>query len=277
MKILLIADVHNRPLVSAYARNKTLKGLKKVIAKTPCDLIVFLGDIVHGPDFKQVKDDYSLYLRQVLDITGDIPFATVFGNHDDECDVSKNEILDIIKSYPNALTKDKNYVLNVDGETLLFIDSGSYYVGEGSYYDTVKQPVIDRALHEIKGKKAILFQHIIFPDIFDVIDEYRHFRPFCIFGCKKWLKFKNGVKKTGVMFERPCPPDINTGELKQLAPFLKGAVFGHDHVNTFELDLMGVRIIQCGGCGMNCYDKYFLSSVKLLDTETMETKRIKIF
>lgn len=277
MKILLIADVHNRPLASPHSRTKTLEGLKKVISKTPCDLIVFLGDIVHGPDFKQVSEDYGFYLRQVLDIAGDIPFATVFGNHDDECDVCKKEILDIIKSYPNSLTKGENYVLNMNGETLLFIDSGSYYDGEESYYDTVKQSTIDWAVNEIKGKKAVLFQHIIVPDIFNAIDEYKHFRPFCIYSGGKWLKFKKGIQKTGTMFERPCPPDINTAELEQLAPYLEGAVFGHDHMNTFELDLMGVRIIQCGGCGSNCYDKHFPSSVKLLDTKTMKTEKIRIF
>lgn len=277
MKILLIADVHNRPLVSPHSRTKTLEGLKKVISKTPCDLIVFLGDIVHGPDFKQVSEDYGFYLRQVLDLTKDIPFATVFGNHDDECDVSKEEILDIIKSYPNALTKGENYVLNMKDETLLFIDSGSYYDGEKSHYDTVKQPVIDWAVDEIKGKNAVLFQHIIVPDIFNAIDEYKHFRPFCIYSSGKWLKFKKGIQKTGTMFERPCPPDINTAELEQLAPYLKGAVFGHDHMNTFELDLMGVRLIQCGGCGSNCYDKHFPSSVKQLDTKTMKTEKIRIF
>lgn len=277
MKILLIADVHNRPLASAHSREKTLMRLKKVITNTPCDLIVFLGDIVHGPDFKEVNADYGCYLRQVLDITGDIPFATVFGNHDDECDVSKKEILEIIKSYKNALTKGENYVLNIKDETLLFIDSGSYYDGEASYYDTVKQPVIDWAVNEIRGKKAILFQHIIVPDIFNVIDEYKHFRPFCIYNGGKWLRFKKCTQKIGSMFERPCPPEINTAELEQLAPYLKGAVFGHDHLNTFELDLMGVRLIQCGGSGTNCYDKHFPSSVKMLDTATMETKKICIF
>lgn len=278
MKILLIADVHNRPLVSEHSRKRTLNGLKKAIDNNPCDLIVFLGDIVHGPDFQKCKDAYEPYLRQVLDLTKDLPFATVFGNHDDECDITKQELLDIIKSYPNALTKSENFVVNMMGETLLFVDSGSYYDGEESFYDTVKQPVIDWAKGEIQGKKAILFQHIIVPDIMDCMDEYNHFMPFCVGDVNKggtWIKFKKGINKKGFMFERPCPPKINTGELEQLAPNLKGAVFGHDHVNSFELDLMGVRLIQCPGCGTNCYDKYFPSSVKMLDTKTMTTTRIK--
>ncbi|MFR5875165.1 MAG: metallophosphoesterase [Eubacterium sp.] len=276
MKILIIADVHNRPLTSKRARIKTLNGIKKAITDNPCDLIVFLGDIVHGPDFKTIKRPYEKYLREVLDLTGEVPFATIFGNHDDECAVTKDEILRIIDSYPNSLTNGRNYVVDMKGETLLFIDSGSYYEGEGSYYDVVKQDVIDWAKDKTEGKKAILFQHIIVPDIIDCLDEYKYFKPFCVTGDKKWVKFKKGISYTGHMGERPCPPKINTGELKQLSPYLKGAVFGHDHKNDFELNIFGVKIIQCAGSGSNSYDKFNRSSVKLLDTKTMQTKKIFI-
>lgn len=273
MKILLIADVHNRPKSSPLAKKLTLTRLKRAIDTIESDLIVFLGDIVHGPDFNETNEAYEPYLREVLDLTGDKPFATVFGNHDDECDITKKEVLDIIKAYPNALTKGQNYALDMLGEKLLFIDSGTYYDGDESLYDTVKQDTIDWAKDEIKDSRAILFQHIITPDIFDVIDQYDSFKPFCVKGDGKWVKFKKGTAHTGRMFERPCPPDINTGELAQLSKNLKGACFGHDHKNDFELELMGVKIIQCAGCGSNCYDKYFPSSVKLLDTTTMQTKK----
>lgn len=276
MKILVIADVHNRPKSSRKLRAKTLSSIQKAIADTPCDLIVLLGDIVHGPDFKEVNEPYEKYLREVLDLTGEIPFAAVFGNHDDECDISKEEILGIIGTYPNSLTDGRNYTINMNGETLLFIDSGSYYRGKGSYYDVVNQEIIDWAKGEIQGKKAILFQHIIVPDIMDCLDEYKHFRPFCVTGDKKWVKFKRSISYTGHLGERPCPPDINTGELRQLAPNLKGAVFGHDHKNDFELYIFDVKIIQCAGSGSNSYDRHSRSSVKLLDTETMKTKQIYI-
>lgn len=276
MKILLIADVHNRPKSSKRARTKTLNDIKNVISKTPCDLIVFLGDTVHGPDFKEVSDDYAPYLKEVLDLTGNTPFAYIFGNHDDECDMSKDDILKIIATYPNSVTNGRNYTVKMNGEVLLFIDSGSYYPTDESLYDVVNEETINWAIDEIKGEKAILFQHIIVPDIIDCLDEYSHFKPFCVSGDGKWVKFKKDVEHTGIMLERPCPPNINTGELKALSPYLKGAVFGHDHKNDFELDLMGVKIIQCAGSGYNCYDKHLPSSVKLLDTKTMQTKKIFI-
>lgn len=276
MKIMLIADVHNRPNDNKFARRRTLKGIERAIANIPCDLIVFLGDTVHGPDFDATQEPYEKYLREVLDLTQGKPFATVFGNHDDECKISKDEILSVISTYPNSLTNGRNYAVEMQGETLLFIDSGSYYDGDESYYDTVKQEAIDWAVDKIKGKKAILFQHIIMPEIMSCLDEYKGYRPFCVFGDGKWVRFKKGIKHKGVLCERPCPPNISTRQLEQMAPYLKGAAFGHDHKNDFELDLMGVRLIQCAGAGLNSYDKLFPSSVKLLDTESMKTKKYYI-
>lgn len=265
MKILLIADVHNRPKSSKHAHDKTLNDIKNAIKKYPCDLIVFLGDTVHGPDFKEVDEPYEPYLREVLDLTNGIPFAYLFGNHDDECDFTKEEILDIVNSYPNSVTEGRNYVVNMKGETLLFIDSGAYYPTDESCYDIVHQDVINWAKSQIIGKKAILFQHIIVPDIMSCVNSI---------GKLAWLKF--GVKHKGFMLEKPCPPSIMTNELRDLSPYLKGAVFGHDHLNSFELDLMGVRLIQCEGSGYNCYDNHHPSSVKLLDTQTMKTKKYLI-
>lgn len=274
MKILLIADVHNRPKTKQKDKERTLAGLGNAIKNARADLIVFLGDVVHGPDFKEVNEKYAPYLKEVLDLTGDTPFAFVFGNHDDECDISKDEILSIISTYPNSVTNGKNYTIDMMGEKLLFIDSGTYYDGDESLYDTVKPEIISWAKSETNGSNAILFQHIIVPDIFDIMVQKAHFMPFWAHGDGKWVKFNKGINYTGKLCERPCPPDINTNELKELAPNLKCACFGHDHVNSFELDLMGVRLIQCAGAGYNCYDRRKKSNIKILDTKTLKTETI---
>lgn len=282
MKILIIADVHNRPIASRRAHNKTIKGIKNAIDNIRCDLIVFLGDTVHGPDFRHEGDyDYEKYLREVLDLTGTRAFAYVFGNHDDECQITRDDILKLVDTYPNSVTRGRNYCIELCGETLLFIDSGSYYKNQDeSLYDTVKKSVIEWAKKEIKGRKAILFQHIIMPELVEECMEIR--QGFTL--SKKWVNGTNGtimrikedIEYTGNLKEYPCPPDISTDEFKSLAPNLKGAVFGHDHVNTFEFEHNGVRIIQCGGAGSNSYDWNVKSNVKLLDTETMTTETIYI-
>ena len=274
MRILLVADVHIRPFAKEKAANATLHGLKKAIQTANADLIVFLGDTVHGPDFQKSTEPYEKYLRRVLDLTGNTPFATVFGNHDDECDVTKDEILDIISTYPNSLTNGRNYTVDMMGEKLLFIDSGSYYDGEESYYDIVDDATVAWAKSEIMGQKAILFQHIIVPDIMTLCDEKPYYVPFWAYGDKRSVRLKKDVEHIGKMRERPCPPSIPTSELTELSPYLKGACFGHDHLNDFELEHMGVKIIQCRGAGYCCYDNHFRSGVKILDTKSMTTESI---
>ena len=274
MRILLVADVHSRPFAKQSATDKTLRGIQNAIQKANADLIVFLGDIVHGPDFQKSTEPYEKYLRRVLDLTGNTPFATVFGNHDDECNVTKDEILDMISAYPNSLTNGRNYVVDMMDEKLLFIDSGSYYDGDESYYDIVDDDTVAWAKNEIVGQKAILFQHIIVPDIMTLCDEKPYYVPFWAYGDKHSVRLKKDVEHIGKMRERPCPPSIPTTELTVLSPYLKGACFGHDHLNDFELEHMGVKLIQCRGAGYCCYDNHFPSGVKILDTKSMITESI---
>ena len=268
MKIMIVADVHIRTKVDSQRQERTLKALKTAFSDVKCDLAVFLGDLVHGPDYENDRESYIADLRKALDVTGDVPFAYVFGNHDDECIMTKDEILSIIGEYKNSLTDGRNYVLHMNGETLVFIDSGSQYDGPESDYDVVKPEVINWAKEQINGEKAILFQHIIIPDIIGVVEEYGNDE----------IRFKDGFEYTGEINERPCPPDINTGELQTLAPNLKAMVFGHDHINTFECYLNGVKIIQCACTSVSGYEypEFANPTVRILDTETLETETIQV-
>ena len=263
---MILADVHIRTQVEEHRRIRTMEALRTAFANVPCDLAVFLGDLMEGADYGDDRASFLRDLKNALDTTGTTPFAFVFGNHDAESVVTKEEILSVLDTYPNSLTTGKNYVLKLGGETLLFIDSGSRYDGEESYYDIVRPSVLQWAKEQIAGEQAILFQHIIIPDIIDVTETAAD---------GSW-RFKAGFPYTGALKERPCPPDINTGELKLLAPHLKAMVFGHDHVNSFECMLDGVKIIQCAAASMNSYEYPQAPTVKLLDTETMTTEIIPV-
>lgn len=278
MKILLIADIHNRPLkngksikakIHNFAKRKTLKDIKWAIDNVDNDLIVFLGDTVHGPDFQGIESEYEQCLREVLDLTLDNKFAYVFGNHDDECAITKEEILAIVDSYPNSVTNGRDYLVEMMDESLLFLDSGSYYDGEGSYYDTVKEEQIRLAEEKLEGRQGIVFQHIIVPDIMDLVEESDKKLHESVRDGKKYYRLNPELYYFGVLGEKPCPPDINTGELDRLSHCVKAMCFGHDHKNSFEFNYKDVQFIQCAGASYNSYDKFLHSSVKLLDTETL--------
>ena len=266
MKILIVADVHMRTKVSEARQSRTFRALENAFANVPCDLAVFLGDLMHGPDYADDRARFMHDLKKALAATGDVPFAFVFGNHDAEGPVTKKEILDVLGTCRNSLTQGENYVLHTGGETLLFIDSGSEYDGEESHYDIVRPDTIRWAAQNIAGEKAVLFQHIIVPDIIDCVAQDEN---------GDW-RFKDGFAFEGVLKERPCPPDLNTGELETLAPHLKAMVFGHDHINSFTCSMNGVKIIQCAAASVSGYEYPQEPTVRLLDTKTLVSEVIRV-
>ena len=58
MKIMILADVHIRNKVSPERQERTFKALKTAFSDVKCDLAVFLGDLVHGPDYEDDRDSY---------------------------------------------------------------------------------------------------------------------------------------------------------------------------------------------------------------------------
>ncbi|QUC66355.1 metallophosphoesterase [Aristaeella hokkaidonensis] len=89
------------------------------------DLVVFLGDMIHSRDLRgEAKVRKAIDAAASPVVEREIPFALVFGNHDEECGISKEEQLKIYQSYPGCLA--------VDGEDLPRC---------GNYYLVVENPV----------------------------------------------------------------------------------------------------------------------------------------
>lgn len=140
-KIIQFTDVH-------YQKNNkesavAIQLINEVLDAEKPDLVVFTGDIVFAKPVKEGLDDVFAPA-----IKRQIPWAYVFGNHDDEFEVSRQEILDhvIQKPYCMVQSGDKsvggvgNYILEVkdrnkdkNSTVLYFFDSRSY-----SLLDSVK-------------------------------------------------------------------------------------------------------------------------------------------
>ena len=113
----------------------TFERVKQVVADERPDLVILTGDVIFSPP---AADNLRNVLQTLVDLK--VPFATVFGNHDDEQGATREELLQIAQSMPYCLTTDEepalsgvgNYVLPVlasTGErpalTLYCIDSNS--------------------------------------------------------------------------------------------------------------------------------------------------------
>ncbi|KAJ2918633.1 hypothetical protein MD484_g1753, partial [Candolleomyces efflorescens] len=187
-KILQVADLHYsvshgacrdtpiKPCVGADNMTNTLVGHMLDIEKP--DLVVFSGDQLNGQGTSwDPKSVLAKFARAVTDRK--IPWAAVFGNHDEDDGLRKEFQINLLKSLPYSLVergpKDihgvGNYVLktySADASkthllTLYFLDSGSYSKGfldwlgffNPTEYDYIRQNQIDWFLQESASIKSI--------------------------------------------------------------------------------------------------------------------------
>ncbi|KAI0342973.1 Metallo-dependent phosphatase [Trametopsis cervina] len=180
-KIMQIADLHfsvnegscRDTAISpcSASDNLTLSLLAQVLDQERPDLVVFTGDQLNGQGTSW--DARSVLAKFARAVTArQIPWAAVFGNHDEEDGDSKEMQIKYMQGLPYSLVergpKDihgaGNYVLKVYSAdpsktqllTLYFLDSGSYSKGRwdifnmfhGTEYDWIHQDQIDWFLGE---------------------------------------------------------------------------------------------------------------------------------
>lgn len=241
-KIVQFTDTHIK--AEAKESEAAFKTIAEVLANEKPDLVVFTGDVVTG---RPVDKGWEMVTQPVIQLN--IPFAVVFGNHDDENGMSRDEISHLLVRMPGCLLVPKvenvygfgNYVLSVkssDGKTnealLYCMDSNAY-----STLETVKgygwfhADQIDwyraesRKRAELNGKvlPALAFFHIPLP-------EYNE-------------AYKNEKQApVGLRLEDECSPKINSGMFTAMLECgdVMGTFVGHDHVNDYVACLHGVAL-----------------------------------
>ncbi len=255
-KILILSDMHNPEVMPVWTEEFIAYAMK---TEKP-DLVVLLGDNITG-HYKGVTDEKNkIALKKIVSLLGDTSFAVVFGNHDHEGFPEKSEaeakkfLFDCYKESPNCLMQERDYSINLKdskGEkdifSLYFIDSGTY--AEGSGYAYVKKQQLDWYKDECDKNgnlPSYLFQHIILPEVFDLMHESRIPLPGYTKGQGdrgwKFYKFKKGTLLSGKMNEGPCPPEINGGQFDVIKEKgnMVACFFGHDHTNDFVCNCQGV-------------------------------------
>ncbi|KAF9563975.1 Metallo-dependent phosphatase [Agrocybe pediades] len=187
-KILQVADLHfsvsqgtcRDTILSPceHSDNLTQTLVGHVIDQEKPDLVVFTGDQLNGQGSSwDPKSVLAKFARAVTD--KGIPWAVVFGNHDEEDGMAKEQQVALMKSLPYSLVergpKDVhgvgNYLLKVYSPdasrthtlSLYFLDSGSYTKGvldwfgfftptEYDWIRTTSIPEIERPFRPDTGK-----------------------------------------------------------------------------------------------------------------------------
>ena len=211
------------------------------------DLITVLGDTAEDDGKYGTKVNFKAICDHINSF--DIPWAPVFGNHDNEAYREPNSVKDsdnqwiidtflsesncLFKVGPNNVSGNGNYIVNVveknSGKVrkaLYFFDSGTQGVDNSHvsfYADAVSY---SKALNGGTTPESICFMHIPLP-------EYR-----------SAVEAENTV---GIVGENPSVGNSTTAffaKIKELGS-TKHVICGHDHVNSWYAEYQGVYLMYC--------------------------------
>ena len=256
--IVQLTDVHWRNGEDADHRSRAL--IEGVLDAEAPDLVALTGDIVEGA---ACRDPAEAYRQAVAPIEArGIPWAAVFGNHDDEGTLSREQLLEVqqegafclTERGPREVTGVGNYVLRVASAhddafaaALYFLDSHAYNafaIGDYAWithdqiawYRAAARRLAEdyAAAGSDQRVPALAFFHIPLLEYAEV--------------------WETRVCR-GHRHEPVCAPALNSGLFTAFleAGDVMGAFVGHDHVNDFEGDLHGVRLCYGRATGHSPY------------------------
>ncbi len=286
-KIVQFTDIHWKP--GNPASEEAAENMKAVLAAEQPDLVVITGDLVWAAPAAEALDRA---LGPVVE--SGIPFAVTWGNHDDEFDMTREELFARMSGIPNNYTDSvadlsgvTNYILPLmshDGTkkaaALYVLDSNSYsklpaakgYAGiqhdQVAWY--AKESARLTAENGGTPLPAIAFFHV-------PLNEYNE------------ASGNESVPMTGTRGERACSGSVNNGMFGQILQ--SGDIFatfvGHDHINDYATVYKGIALcygrysggktVYCnipGGCGARIIeltegDRGFKSYIRLKDGTVM--------
>lgn len=242
----------------------------RIIQDEQPNLVVFTGDIIASASTKDPADAF----RRACCVPDrmNIPWAAVFGNHDTEATITREQLHAMQLTYPNNYAKPDpqgvhgsgNYVLTVKGKdqeaacALYFLDSGSYSPLEYSrmgFYDWVRRDQIDwyaRESYRLTNSNggtplpSLAFFHIPLPEYNDVWD----------------FSICYGERND----EFCCAPWVNSGLFAAMIEMgdVMGTFVGHDHGHDYWGDWHGIRLCY-GRTTRNAYlDRPFAPGARVI-------------
>lgn len=241
-KIMQLADLHMStglgacrepvpaelvPGQSCEADPRTLDFVERLLDEEKPDLVILSGDQVNGETSKDAQS--ALFKPVKLLVDRKIPYAAIFGNHDDEGDLNRSELMDIYEDLPYSLSSAGpddidgvgNYIVEVLGSgksahsalTLYLLDTHSYSPDERQFrgYDWIKPNQIRWFQNEARGLKTkhqaythmhmnMAFIHIPLPEYRDNHNYFRGGWPEAPTAPGFNTGFKDAMEEQGVLF-----------------------------------------------------------------------------
>ena len=251
--ILNLTDTHFADYdIRAFMAFSATAKIKALVAETKPDLITVSGDIV-------CSESTYYAIRRFTDLMESfgIPWAPVFGNHDDEANCDLNFLADIMMSAPNCVMQKGdaemgvgNYIINIaeendDGtlnvvESLIMMDSHKSQANEKqvAWYKWAADGI--NQLTDNSAEISLIF-HIPLP-------EYQYAYDLAWNSVKR--EWNEGFDAYGECNEKICCERDSDGNPVQRGFFdaikesstAKYIFCGHEHLNNFSILYEGIRL-----------------------------------
>lgn len=286
-KIMMFADSQD----DENLEETTLQLMREALDTYQPDLVVYLGDNTVASGY----DNQHAAIEALTEpcVSRGVPFAIVFGNHDQEQGVEKEDLLAMYREF-GCLTYDADPDLYGCGTcnlpifassglkiafNLWLTDSGSRNPDkEVGGYDYVREDQIEwykntaatlKALNGGETVPAINFQHIVVPEVYDAMGYPK--LPVAVGDVTTYLgntyipvpKFSS---HTGITLEPPCPPYVTAGQFDAWVETgdIVASFFGHDHVNSYTTNYKGIDLTSVPTVGCNSYSNEINRGVGLI-------------
>ena len=303
-KIIQVSDLQD----NTNPVKKTAEYLREIAEDEKPDLFILTGDNISDSvargftkahSEKKVRKAIDAFMSVFEEIG--VPVAIVFGNHDAEGLVSKEEQMAIYQEYDCCIAIDEGEslygcgtynlpVYSSDGEKVVYnlwmFDSNMYDDVNGGY-DHVHEDQIEwyvKTSNELKAQNdgqpvpSMVFQHIIVNEIFDALEEVEKQKGAVKDDNGKYFVLPEGAK--GTLREIPCPGEVDSLQFEKMVEQgdVKAMFFGHDHENDFEVSYNGIDIVNTPTAGFGAYgaDNRGVRVITLdeKDTSTYETELV---
>lgn len=276
-KILLLADPHG----GAKPHPQLFDGVDAVVSHARPDLVVFMGDQCGCHIGCATANELAAYLKELTRMPErlGIPWAHVFGNHDDNLGVSNADAQAVYQAFPCCVSKRGpediqgvgNYVLPVlsaSGDAPAFNvwcmdthnDNKRFARAYGLPEDTAfvlpehfghgcrsDNEHTDQVLWYYQTSKAI--QAAFGRKIPGILCQHI---PLPEFGLIP--RNPQQTMMTGVMREHVCSNELNCGLFSACLQRgdIRGIFAGHDHLNDYCGVYCGVMLGACAGINYDC-------------------------
>ncbi|KAI8360019.1 Metallo-dependent phosphatase-like protein [Mortierella sp. GBAus27b] len=300
-KIVQFADIHmatgphacyNAPVnMKCTGDVNTQEMMDRVLDAEKPDLVVYTGDNVDGVTSKDALSTILKYSRPVID--RHIPWAIVFGNHDEEGDLSREEMMSSVQDLPYSLSQRGPPGISGTGNYHLSIFRHKYWGQDGQFdqdeYQTdmdmdMDESVTEEQDNDLVREKSLFTLYFLDSGAYSfnirypgwawiMEDQVEWFRQtsraitsryrqsqipnalaFFHIPIPEYSQVEEGTM-VGDKNEGVSSPSYNSGMFEAFfeSKDVRATTVGHDHINDYCLDHRGINLCYGGGLGYGSY------------------------